>query len=505
MSDITNDGGGEDVPEQNDEFTALAGPTYRELQDAIEEPTGDQFPIGVDMNLPFITPYKDQWEVVREDDISVEKLVSMRKTDGQARALFRLMTLPILAGLKGISVLPYDGKKGGEDEAKFVLDMLTLAPDAGGMEISLRKVMENFLLAVFDGFAAAELVIGSAKVGPNKGKWVIKKIAPRPAETISFLVDGRGNWTGLRQLAYVKGVVIDEKIPKERALYYAANEAEKPFYGISFFHAAFFHWDKKVRLYFLAHLMAQRSAVGTRIGTYPKNADPKKVAKFIRSISDLGTNQWMAKEEFFLVESLKEGGSFDFLGLINHHNSQMSKSILADFFDENQGAGAGDGAFVDFGKQSDALFIMMLEHITAGLEEIINNNIIPQFIQWNFANDMYPTFKWGPISQDARNIIVDMFKTLMIAANQGNVTPEFIFELEKLTAKELGVNLDYDTIEKERDEQAAKEKEQQDQMMAAQQSAGTDPNAAVPGSQPLDVPPDLLPPGFNTSGGGAPA
>lgn len=487
----------------DDEFIALAGPSPSELQDAIPEPERDQSAIGVDMNLPFVMAYKNQWEVQREDDISVQKLVSMRKTDGQARALVRLMTLPILAALKNASVLPFDGKKGGEDEADFIRQMLTLPRAAGGMEIPIRTVMENFLLAICDGFSCAEMVIQSAKFGPLKGKWTVKKIAPRPAETITFLVDNRGNYTGLRQLAYVKGEVVDEEIPRDRALYYAANEAEKPFYGQSFFHAAFFHWDKKMRMYFLAHLMAQRSAVGTRVGTYPKNADPKKIKNFTSSISDLGTNQWMTKEEGFEVESLKEGGSFDFLGVINHHNAQMSKSILADFFDQDQGAGQNDGSFVDFGKQSDALFIMMLEHIVGSLEDIINNDVIPRFIQWNFGNEMYPTFKWGPVSKDARGVMVDMFKTLMTAANQGNVTPEFVFAMEKKTAKELGLeDLDYDTIEKERDEQAKKEKEQQDQMLQSAQDAQNpvDPNAAVPGSQPLDIPADLLPPGFNTGG-----
>jgi hypothetical protein len=55
----------------------------------------------------------------------------------------------------------------------------------------------------------------------------------------------------------------------------------------------------------------------------------------------------------YKVESLKEFTGFDFLSYINHHNSQMSKSVLAAFFDDSQGTG-GDASLVDFGRQSDA-------------------------------------------------------------------------------------------------------------------------------------------------------
>lgn len=463
-----------------------------------DEPDFDYREIGVNMSMPFVTAYQNQWEIPREDSISVEKLVSMRKNDGQARALYRLMTLPILAALKGSTFTPAEGKEGGTEEAKFVENMFRLSYHAGGMEISLHKIMEHFLLALFDGFSASEIVYYVPAIGPNKDKWVIRKIAPRPSETISFVVDDNGNYSGLRQRAYSRDNQVDVFIPKDRALYFSANEAEKMHYGQSYFHAAFFHWDKKSRLYYLAHIMAQRSAASTRIGTYPKGTDPKKLRGFTAQVSDVGTNQYMIKEEGFDIDALREGGSFDFLGLINHHNSQMSKSVLAEFFDQNQGAGKSDGSMVDFGKQSDTMFILMLEFICNSLEELINNEIIPRFIQWNFNNDMYPVFKWGPITKDQRQAIIDVFKNLMITANQGNVTPDFVFEAEKKVADAFGFELDYDKIEREKEEQAQAEKDQMEQMQAQTLATNAASTATPPadGSQPLDLPADLLPQGF---------
>ena len=52
------------------------------------------------------------------------------------------------------------------------------------------------------------------------------------------------------------------------------------------------------------------------------------------------------------VDQQYPGAASDYMQLINHHNSQMSKSVLASF-DESHG---GDRSLADFGHQSDALF-----------------------------------------------------------------------------------------------------------------------------------------------------
>src|ERR1700761_7888982 len=75
------------------------------------------FSTGVPYFLPFATPYRDSWEVFRDDPVSIRQLQSMRRRDGQARALYRLMTKPLLASLKGAEVLPIDGVTGGMEEA----------------------------------------------------------------------------------------------------------------------------------------------------------------------------------------------------------------------------------------------------------------------------------------------------------------------------------------------------------------------------------------------------
>ncbi len=450
--------------------------------------------VGVSAYLPFVTPYKNVWEALRYDELTVKQLIAMRKTDGQARALYRLITLPIRAALKTATFVPENHVDGGEEEAAFIEQMFTLPSNAGGMTVPFQRFISQMLMAVFEGFAAFELVYWSPKTGPLKGKWTLKKAAHRPAETLTFLVDDNSEFAGLRQRCMYQGREIDETLPPEHTVYWAANEEERPFYGQSYFQAAWYHWDKKFKLYTIAHIAAQRAAVGTRIGKLPSNPQREEKAAFAKALADLGVAQYMTIPDNYSVESLKESSGFDFLAYINHHNSQMSKSVLAAFFDKEQGGGDA-GKLVDFGTQSDALFMLMLQTIMSEIEEVINQQIIPRFIDWNFDSGKYPQFQFGSLSQEQKSAILDLFKVLAVGGQSLTVRPEFVHELEKQVAEEFGLEIDWETVEEQMEEEKELARQQQEMQMMGDPAAGGTP--AV-GDSPV-VDPSLLPPGFTLS------
>jgi hypothetical protein len=406
--------------------------------------------------MPFTEPYQGSHLVQKYADVTIDQLVKMRQTDGQARALYRLITLPIRAALQTATFVPADNVEGGEDEAQFIEQLFNLPPNAGGMSVPFTRVIAQMLQAVFDGFAPFEMVYDYAKTGPLKGKWILRKLNYLPSNTVRFLVTADGSFDGFRQVTQKPGgKLLDVKIPRDACVYYAAQEEENRFYGLSYFQSAYYHFDKKVKLYYLMHLAAQRSAVGTRVGTVPEDHSTDELNAFRRGLSDLGVAQWMTKPENYNVELLKEGGSFDFLSYINHHNSQMSKSVLAAFFDENQGTG-GDASLVDFGKQTDSLFVMMLQTIMTEIASIINHYIIPKFIDWNFNSGKYPQFRWGPFTDDDKDAIQEVF-TSLAGITGGNFTKEFFRETEKKMADKFGLQIDYETIEAEEDQLASTE------------------------------------------------
>jgi hypothetical protein len=476
------------------------------------QPPEQNFTVGVPYFLPFATPYRDSWEVFREDPVTISQLVAMRRQDGQARALYRLLTMPLLAAMKNADVVPVDGQMGGSQEAQFCKDLLFMPRNMGGMTHSWHKFILQMLLALFNGFTAWEMIPWIAPTGPNKGKITLRQLGWRPSETLTFLLDGQGEFNGFRQRTFFQGRTIDVKIPKHTSIYYAHEEAERPFYGVSMFESAFYHYDKKVKLYYIAHLAAQRAAVGLRVGTMPPNPAAADKNNFVRALADLGLAQYMVLPSAdWMVQNIKEEGNFDFLGLINHHNSEMSKSILAQWFDQSQGGGQGDSSLVDFGKSDTSTFMMMLDGILEEMAEVISNHIFPRFVDWNFGTQKYPEFKWGPLTGEQKAAIQDTFDKLASAGQQANVTPEFMLELEKNMAGEFGFDIDYDALEKEAQQKkkmqaqmdAATQKAQLQQMQNPQQqgagasaggSAGTSAGAGAGAT--MNTPSNLMPSGF---------
>lgn len=419
--------------------------------------------------LPFSEEYAGEFHKLLRprSKVSVNQLVTMKRTDGQAQSLNRLMTQPILKSLEGARVVR--PKRGGAKEADLVEKALYLPGYAGGMTIPFRKFIAQVLLAINDGFAPFEIVPRVPASGDLAGKWVFKKLAYRPASSISFLVDETDDFAGFNQRIVHNNEYLDVVIKREYAIYYAAQEEEAPFYGRSYFEAAYKHYDLKEKLYYLMHLAAQRAAVGTKIGKHPTSISVQDKQMFNKAMADLRAAGYATLPDKYSVEALREISSWDFLSAINHHESQMSKSILAQFNDDQQGSG-GDASLIDFGKQSDKNFVTMIKSIMKDIEDLINNELVTRLVDWNFGSGKYPTWHFGEMTDEQEAEITDTFNKLATAGQSYLGTKEFMRELEKKRAKSLGLDIDYDAIEKaeKEQEQAALEMQQMQMEQATQ-------------------------------------
>lgn len=465
-------------------------------------------------------PFAEGWEekgsylLGRNDIPTVKQLAEMRRQDGQARALYRLLTMPARAAAKRAKWLPADG---GEKEADFARDLYTLPAVNGGMRTPFARVVSQMLLSTVDGFAPFELVYTRPKKGPLKGKFTLDKIAYRPADTVTFVVTEQGDYDGFRQRTVTpNGKVIDAKIDGRNSIYVACSEEENPFYGVSYFNAAFYHYDKKIKLYYLAHLAAQHRAVGSRLGKYPRNAHPAEIAEFRRALADFGLAQSVTvPDQGWSVEDLgKALGDFPFMDFINHHNSQMSKSVLAPFLDDQQGGGS---PLVSFGGPNDSMYLVLVNVIISELETVFNDWLTPRFIDWNFANEKYPQLKFGPFSEEQKEAIKNTFDKLSSAGQGANVTRRFLLELEKYMAGEMGLDIEYEQLDellKKQTDETVKHFMQTPPLgpppmeppfqaippVPADQQPGVPPQQQfIPGQQPA------LPPGASAGGPPAPS
>lgn len=438
--------------------------------------------MGVERVLPF-TYWSTDGEIARNEKISIDSLVEMRRRDGQARALVRLFTLPILSALADGEWIGPDGED--SPEVKFANEMWNLPPQDGGMTSPKTMILKKTLQALTDGFSVFEEVRQIPKEGTLKGRITLRKLAYRDPRTIRFRVDDTGGFNGIRQIANVNGRTIDVRIPKEKVFFWTCNAEENPFYGVSMFESAYYHYEIKRKLYYIAHLAAQFAAVPGRIGKVPKGADPRHVAAFKQSLMNFAFNTAMVAPVDFEVTPFNGNTGFDFIKLIDHHNNMMSKSVLASFLDAEQRATLIEVGRVD--PNSD-FFILALESIMDDIAEQWSQHLMPKYIDWNFGTKKYPVFKFGQLSDAAKDTISTIFNTV-VTSSVLNSTPEFVRELEKKLSKSLDLEIDYDEIEKQEKEAAEQEAQRADD-----EAAGLiNPDGAIPppggGEDPGNQPP----------------
>jgi hypothetical protein len=469
--------------------------------------------LGVSSSLPVgswtdwlgtSTTGKSELEAQSNALISIDQLVEMRRRDGQIRALIRLITLPILKALETAEWIepqadeegetqdenPAAGataEEGGEEveqepqaeeeteeekpvessedeepqspEVEFANLMFNLPPSSGGMTVTVQKFMRQVLLAIVEGFSCFEEVRRVPEDGPLKGKIVLKKLSHRDSKTIRFLVDDKGGFNGVRQVTQAKGQTVDVRIPRDKVWYYAANEEENPFYGVSWFESAYSHYDMKRKLYYISHIAAQFAAVPGRIGTVPQASQPKDVAAFRQGIEKFAFNTAMVVKEPYKVDSFNGNTNFDFLKLIDHQNQMIAKSVLAKFMEDVERQVLIENGNAD---ASADFFVMGLEAMMGEIAENLTHYLMPKYIDWNFNSGVYPQFKFGQLSDSSRDVVKELLNTIA-TAQATKWTPEFIRELEKTMAERLDFEIDYDEIEAREEEERKKLEEQQRQ------------------------------------------
>lgn len=439
--------------------------------------------LGLELGLPNLNPVSS-WSAwagdsrnplvaIGRDPLAprLDELVFMLRRDGMARAMQSLLTLPIRAAFaKGEWVAP-DGSADMQEEVDFANAMWSLPANAGGMQISKNMFLEQTLLALPHGFSCFEVVKDIRKKGPLQGKVVIEKMAYRDPRTITFWAGKNGEFKGFRQIANYGVRHVNVNIDPENAWYWAANEAENPLYGVSYFESAFQHYQMKRKLYYIAHLAAQLAAVPGRVGTIPLGAQQRDVAAFRKSLSEFHFGQSIAVPAGFEVNPFDNNTGFDFKSLIEHHDTMMALSILAPFLGQENRTVMVDNSQ---GDASVDMYIQFMEAVTGELAESWTNKLMPQFIDYNFASGNYPQFRFGPLTDENKAAVLDLFKTI-VGLQQINATPEFVRTNEITLAKRLGYPIDYDKVSEEEqqfaEEQQKAAEEAQRQLIAAQKSA----------------------------------
>lgn len=375
---------------------------------------------------------------------SIKNLRYMKDNDGTAAALYKLLRMPILANswrIDTASDAPDAAKDAADRQALLVRNNFSLPPHKGGMTTPFRLVLSRTTKAVLEGYALAEKVL----TVNSSNEIVYRKIAFRDPETITIIKDEKGGFAGYKQRYYSKSQkkMVEVEIPVEYCFLYTFNKDEDEIYGQSAFQAAYYHWDRKRRFYYLYEQAVEKGAMPPKmLEVLEGNNDTDDQKKSnLKSMTRFGIDSAVLIPTGYKMTPYEAGkGRLDPMPGIDHHDASSARSVLASFVLLGTQNDSSGGSFALSKSQSD-LFLMALRGTMNEIEEHINSYLIPQLINYNFDTAYYPEFKFNDMSDDTTNFIESIFTEIV---KKKDLQPSFVNGLVKQVAERLDIELDDD-------------------------------------------------------------
>jgi len=371
-------------------------------------------------------------EEERPDSRSIDSYIQMQENDGTVRAITRLFAMPIQS--TPIKILPGENDKGERD---FIESVFLGSQKNGGMTTPLPFVIADMTRAIFEGYRVYEKVPQIIKEGKYAGKIGWRKLAQRDARTIDVRVDSHGGFMGVHQKATFGSNTVDVDIPKEKVILFTFQRERHPFYGESILKTAYYHYDKKHKLYYLAHKKAEIDAVGLKILKLNKPLSGPEVVAAENAVDNIGVNTRVTLPAGFELEVNRASSGYDVMGLIEHHDTQMVLSTLA----QAMQAGTKTKYAYTYGSgisNQNEFITMMLSSIMRNIEDTLNEWAIAPLIDFNYPNPSYPKIKFQPLHSSTQNYLLDIFKAIA-TKDPSLLTPAYVASLSNEVAEYLGI------------------------------------------------------------------
>jgi SPP1 gp7 family putative phage head morphogenesis protein len=348
---------------------------------------------------------------------TIEEIMQMIDNDGTAAALYNVVTFPVLASDWHIEPDPEDVIKvtnadGTETEthpqADFVEAALRNPEHKGGMSTPFSLVLANMLLAVAQGYRFFEIVY---KLN-DQGQVVFKKVVARRHNEIKILTDETGGFAGVEQRVKKGGQTQTIKIELPYCFLFTYKPERRPLKGASAFRAAFYHYDKKHRLYFLQHQQAQVNAMGFKTLESPEDSKKEDRDANLKEVDRMAVRPSIALPFGWKLTVQQPAKGIDLNTGIDGHDVQMARSFLAQgMLLGNQSASTG-GSYALAESHMD-LFMLGEMALMSSIEEHITSFMISKLIDYNFDKPMYPTFRFNALNDDVTNLLREAFKGLV--------------------------------------------------------------------------------------------
>ena len=356
--------------------------------------------------------------------------------DATISGLFNIVTMPILAS--EYEIYPADkNDKMAEKQAEFVRKNLFEASFKGGMETPFDLFLDQAMLALLDGFVVFE------KVYRLNGEHLeIAKLALRDSRSVEILKDDKGGYKGVKQNVDVGSV----EIPAHKTFLFTHNKKFDMLYGRSIFAGAVANLDKKKKLEYLDSIALQNDAIKTKIliETEEHSGMENKLGSIVAKVARLGkVHSAMGMPKGFDIKTLDSDGR-DPHQSIERQKSEMAFSVLANFMLLGTQGASSSGSYALSMSQA-GVFQMSLQSILDKLEAHINQFLIADLIDLNFAEPKYPVFKFAKIDQSVTSAIYENFRSLL---EKDKISDEVVKQIEDRTAERLGLEISKKEVRK---------------------------------------------------------
>ena len=332
----------------------------------------------------------------------------MRSSDATVNAVLKALKLPILSTPWSIESADVEDQA-ANDQAELVRD--TFERLEGGFKNHLREALASLDF----GFYYFEKVYTL-----RAGRVVLQKLAPRIPTAHYKWETSDPNIPGVMQMLPMTaspGKTTTPSIPFTKLVLYTNEKEGDNFEGRSILRTAYKHWFLKNMLYKLDGIKHERGAGILVIGLPEGSSDEDKT-----DAENMGKN-FKVNEQAYIIKPSKEwevemltagieSQSGPLMESVRHHDRMILQNILAQFLD----LGSGKTGSFSLSKDQSSFFTLALRAIAEQIEEVVNDQIIKQLIDFNWGKqEMYPVFRFQQVGDVDYTEMSEVLERLMNA------------------------------------------------------------------------------------------
>uniref|UniRef100_A0A6M3IT13 Phage head morphogenesis domain-containing protein n=1 Tax=viral metagenome TaxID=1070528 RepID=A0A6M3IT13_9ZZZZ len=334
---------------------------------------------GTSVYNGFIT---EEYKTELQGQAGIKIYDQMRRSDCMIQAMLTALSLP-LRSAEWFIAPPEEATPIEQEATDFINDALF-----NKMSITFDDFLNHVLLMNPFGFMIFEKVF---KIEDGKIYW--KKLAPRLPKTLhKWLLDEEGGLTGIQQYALKNNTYNYFTIPIKDLIVFTRNREGSNYEGMSVLRAPYKNWFFKDLLCKIAAQGLERQAIGIIIGKLAKGFTPTDKTAMEDLIENIRTNEesgGVLPPDYDVVITEGKIKSQELLEHINYHDTQMTKSILAQFLQLGTNS---TGSYALSADQS-GFFMMALNSMAKYISDTMNRYAIKELVDMNFSVNRYPKLK----------------------------------------------------------------------------------------------------------------